>query len=82
MKEDFALKKGYLHLESLNAIRQDLLGRITPVSMYIQEEWKHAVDDFMKQPCTYVPPQEPVVKPVVATTEVPKPVVAQPPSCS
>ena len=75
MKEDFLSETGVFSLDSLNGIRQELLGRLSPVSMYVQEKWKQAMDDFMKKPLvSYVKPVEaPVVVNVAPAAVAPAP---------
>jgi GR25 family glycosyltransferase involved in LPS biosynthesis len=70
MKEDFAEEKGIFSLDNLNKIRQELLGRVSPVSQYVQDMWKKALEEFEKKPIT------PYVKPVAAP---PAPVATPPP---
>ncbi len=69
MKDDFTNEKGVFTLESLNEIRQALLGRISPVSLAVQEGWGKAVSEFMKKPI--VPYVKPIEKPAAKPEEKP-----------
>lgn len=85
MKNDFIEKKGIFTLESINGIRQEFLARISPISAFVQEKWKQAMDDFMKKPVIKyeAPKVQETAKvqetPKLNVVEIPKPVVAEPP---
>jgi GR25 family glycosyltransferase involved in LPS biosynthesis len=62
MKEDFVGSKGIFTLESLNAIRQELLMKISPMSQDVQKGWQEAFAHFRLSPLPPLPPSPPPVE--------------------